>query len=294
MAWTETALDRLRNASGRSGGARRLVVELLGDQDCCLSAHEIHDRVRARGARVGIASVYRALDGMDELGLVQRVDLGDGVARYEPAHAGGTTITISSATTAARSSLSKTPRSSRQSSESPTDAGTSWRRTTSSCAGRARIADRRVSDATARTTIHDLLREARSRFVRLDPVEALEAQRAGALVIDTRSSDDRHSSGCIPGSVHIPRTVLEWRLDPDAQPAYRSPHVTGLEQQLVLICSHGLSSSLAAATLQELGFRRATDVVGGFLAWRDAGLPVRSARPADPTAVPGLGDPEPS
>jgi Fur family transcriptional regulator, ferric uptake regulator len=87
--WVDSALARLRRASGRSGGARRLVVELLGEQDCCLSAQEIHDAVRARGGRVGIASVYRALDGMDELGLVQRVDLGDGVARFEPAYADG-------------------------------------------------------------------------------------------------------------------------------------------------------------------------------------------------------------
>jgi len=89
MTWSTTALERLRDASGRSGGARRLVVELLGEQDCCLSAQEIHDEVRARGGRVGIASVYRALDGMDALGLVQRIDLGDGIARFEPAHAGG-------------------------------------------------------------------------------------------------------------------------------------------------------------------------------------------------------------
>ena len=87
MAWAETALTRLREASGRSGGARRVVVELLGEHDCCLSAHEVHEQVRARGARVGIASVYRALEGMDALGLVQRVDLGDGVARFEPVHA---------------------------------------------------------------------------------------------------------------------------------------------------------------------------------------------------------------
>ena len=85
MAWTDATLSRLRESSGRSGGARRAVVELLGGQDCCLSAQEIHDALRAGSARVGIASVYRALDGMDELGLVQRVDLGDGVARYEPA-----------------------------------------------------------------------------------------------------------------------------------------------------------------------------------------------------------------
>src|SRR5262245_55915268 len=67
MLWTETALTRLREASGRSGGARRLVVELLGGQTCCLSAQEIHEALRASGGRVGIASVYRALDGLDEL-----------------------------------------------------------------------------------------------------------------------------------------------------------------------------------------------------------------------------------
>lgn len=89
MAWSDDALTRLREASGRSGGARRVVVELLGEQDCCLSAQELHERTRSRGARVGIASVYRALESMDALGLVQRVDLGDGVARFEPSHAGG-------------------------------------------------------------------------------------------------------------------------------------------------------------------------------------------------------------
>ena len=81
--WTDHVLDRMRAESGRSGGARRVVVEFLGGQDCCLSAQEIHDRVRSEGARVGIASVYRALEGLDELGLVQRVDLGDGVSRFE-------------------------------------------------------------------------------------------------------------------------------------------------------------------------------------------------------------------
>jgi Fur family ferric uptake transcriptional regulator len=88
-AWTESALARLRAASGRSGGARREVVEFLGRQDCCSTAQEIHDGVRASGARVGIASVYRALDGLATLGLVQRVDLGDGSSRFEPADPGG-------------------------------------------------------------------------------------------------------------------------------------------------------------------------------------------------------------
>ena len=87
--WSEAAVSRLRESSGRSGSARRAVVELLGLQGCCLSAQEIHDRLRAAGPQVGIASVYRALEGLDGLGLVQRVDLGDGVARFEPAHPDG-------------------------------------------------------------------------------------------------------------------------------------------------------------------------------------------------------------
>jgi len=87
--WTEAALARLRESSGRSGSARRAVVELLGRQGCCLSAQEIHERLRTAGPRVGIASVYRALEGLDGLGLVQKVDLGDGVSRFEPTYAGG-------------------------------------------------------------------------------------------------------------------------------------------------------------------------------------------------------------
>lgn len=88
-AWAERAVARLGEATGRSGGARRTVVEFLGRQPCCVSAQEIHEGIRAAGARVGIASVYRALDGLDQLGLVQRVDLGDGVSRYEPADPAG-------------------------------------------------------------------------------------------------------------------------------------------------------------------------------------------------------------
>jgi Fur family ferric uptake transcriptional regulator len=88
-SWSDTALARLREASGRSGGARREVVAYLDRQDCCLSAQEIHEGLRGGGVRIGIASVYRALEGLDQLGLVQRVDLGDGTARYERAHAGG-------------------------------------------------------------------------------------------------------------------------------------------------------------------------------------------------------------
>lgn len=82
-SWTEGALERLRAASGRSGGARRAVVDFLARQDCCLTVQEVYEGVRGEGARIGIASVYRAVEGLVEAELVQRVDLGDGIARFE-------------------------------------------------------------------------------------------------------------------------------------------------------------------------------------------------------------------
>jgi Fur family transcriptional regulator, ferric uptake regulator len=88
-AWSTHALDDLRAAGFRSGGARRTVVDFLGRQGCCVSAQEIHDGVRAEGGRVGIASVYRVLETLAEHRLVLRVDVGDGVARYEPAQPDG-------------------------------------------------------------------------------------------------------------------------------------------------------------------------------------------------------------
>jgi rhodanese-related sulfurtransferase len=143
-----------------------------------------------------------------------------------------------------------------------------------------------------RKTIDELLQEARSRLDRLEPDAAFAAQKAGALLIDTRSSDERAREGVIPGALHIPRSVLEWRLDPDNEPARRSPYVQGLDQQLVVVCAHGYSSSLAAATLQELGFARATDLAGGFVAWKERGLPVIPAPAEDPQALPGTSPPD--
>jgi rhodanese-related sulfurtransferase len=144
-----------------------------------------------------------------------------------------------------------------------------------------------------RRTIDQLLHDARSRLDRLEPTEARLAQEDGAVLIDTRSVDDRRRDGVIPGSLHIPLSVLEWRLDPAADDAFRNPHVHDLDEHLVLVCAHGFSSSLAAARLQELGFVRATDLVGGFAAWSDAGLPVVPAVGEAPGAVPGMGDPAP-
>jgi len=87
--WAEHALARVAGAGHRSGGARRAVIASLADQECCRSAQEIHDQLRADGRRVGIASVYRVLDLLVSLGLVQRLDLGGGMSRYEPALPGG-------------------------------------------------------------------------------------------------------------------------------------------------------------------------------------------------------------
>ena len=87
--WSAAALDNLQAKGVRNGGARRGVIEHLGDQSCCRSAQEIFDGIRADGRPVGIASVYRALDQLVDLQLVQRVELGDGIARFEPSHIDG-------------------------------------------------------------------------------------------------------------------------------------------------------------------------------------------------------------
>jgi rhodanese-related sulfurtransferase len=143
-----------------------------------------------------------------------------------------------------------------------------------------------------RLTIDELLAEARSRLERLEPAGALAAQEAGALLIDTRSTDERTQTGVIPGSIHIPLSVLHWRLDPAVDPTLHNRWIEGLDQQLVLVCAHGYSSSLAAATLQDLGFSRATDLTGGFTAWEEQGFPVR-AGPAGPShGRPGMGPPD--
>jgi rhodanese-related sulfurtransferase len=135
-----------------------------------------------------------------------------------------------------------------------------------------------------RRTLDDLLREARSKIERLEPAAARAAAEDGALIVDTRV--DR-SAGIVPGSLHVPLSVLQWRVDPDS--AWRNPHVGGLDTRLILICDQGESSSLAAASLLELGFSRVGDV-GGVEAWLEAGLPVNEA-PESGGGLPGMGSP---
>jgi len=127
------------------------------------------------------------------------------------------------------------------------------------------------------TTIGAMLAAARERIDRLEPAEALAAQHAGALLVDTRAGEIRASAGTIPGSVHVPLSVLYWRLDPTSES--HDPRLIDRDRQVVVYCSHGYSSSLAAATLRDLGFSRSADIIGGFEAWADSGLPVVAARP---------------
>jgi rhodanese-related sulfurtransferase len=142
-------------------------------------------------------------------------------------------------------------------------------------------------------TLTELFSEACARIERLEPAEARAASEAGALLVDIRSEVERERDGIVPGALHVPRTVLEWRLAPDS--AWRSPYVGGdPDRRVVLICDHGYSSALAAATLVDLGFARAADVVGGFAAWRDAGLPTAPhvARRRAPEELAGMGPPD--
>ena len=127
-------------------------------------------------------------------------------------------------------------------------------------------------------TIGELLEAARTRLDRLEPAAARDEAHAGAVLVDTRCAEARRASGVIPGSVHVPLSVLFWRVDPTS--GHEDARLTDRAGRLVLICADGYSSSLAAATLRDLGFARATDMVGGFNGWAKAGLPV------DPEAAP--------
>jgi rhodanese-related sulfurtransferase len=125
------------------------------------------------------------------------------------------------------------------------------------------------------TTIDDMLAAARARLTRLAPAAALAAQTEGAALIDIRTERQCDADGVIPGALRIERNVFEWRLDPAS--AHRHPEAPSRDDQVIVICDEGYQSSLAAATLQDLGFARATDLEGGFQAWRAAGLPVAAA-----------------
>ena len=123
-------------------------------------------------------------------------------------------------------------------------------------------------------TIDEVLEKARRRLQRVTPAQAAREQAAGALLVDTRTHEQRTGDGAIPGALIVDRTVLEWRLDPSSP--NRLPEAADHAVRVIVICAHGYSSSLAAASLQDVGLVNATDVIGGFEAWKAAGLLVET------------------
>lgn len=120
--------------------------------------------------------------------------------------------------------------------------------------------------------IDELLERVREGYTRIGPQAAYEASREGALLVDIRYQALRERDGLIPGAVVVERNELEWRLDPRG--SHRLPQATGHDLRVVVICDEGYASTLAAASLHTLGLHRATDLTGGFQAWKAAGLPV--------------------
>jgi len=125
--------------------------------------------------------------------------------------------------------------------------------------------------------VDELLAAARGRLARLRPAEAAAAVSAGALLVDIRPAHNREHEGVIPGALVIDRNVLEWRLDPTCEA--RLP-VASPQLRPIVFCNEGYASSFAAVDLQDLGLVEATDLVGGFRAWRAAGLPVTVPAPS--------------
>ena len=134
-------------------------------------------------------------------------------------------------------------------------------------------------------TIDEILGLARARLVRLTPAQAFREAAGGGVLIDIRPAAQRAAQGEIPGSVVVERNHLEWRLDPCSDA--RLPWVTGYDHRIIVFCVDGYTSSLAAAALQDLGLQRATDMIGGFRAWTDEGLPWAPAGEAEVTLAPG-------
>ena len=133
--------------------------------------------------------------------------------------------------------------------------------------------------ATRRSAVDALLERARSGLDRVEPQD-LDAEIAvGALLVDIRPLEQRDRDGEMPGALVVDRNVLEWRLDPTSP--HRLPQAPDPDRRVILVCNEGYSSSLAAATLQELGLHRATDLVGGFEAWKRMREEAADARPAD-------------
>jgi rhodanese-related sulfurtransferase len=133
--------------------------------------------------------------------------------------------------------------------------------------------------------IDEILADARARLVRVTPQEAHAEQAAGSVLVDIRPAALRAAEGEIAGSVVIERNHLEWRLDPASDA--RLPWVKGYDHRIIVVCSEGYTSSLAAVALLDLGLYRATDMTEGFQGWRAAGLPWSAAGAGVVALAPG-------
>jgi len=116
-------------------------------------------------------------------------------------------------------------------------------------------------------TVDDLVERARRRIRRVGPHELEGLVAEGGLVVDIRPAEQRRAEGALPGAVVVERNVLEWRLDPHSD--HRLPDVGDLGRPVVVVCSAGYASSLAAASLADLGYERAADLAGGYQAWSE-------------------------
>lgn len=139
---------------------------------------------------------------------------------------------------------------------------------------KASVQGRPVPGAPRPVGIDELLERVRAGYRRIGPSEAAEAAEAGALLVDIRYAALRDRDGTIPGALVVERNELEWRLDPWG--SHRAAEAVGHDLPIIVVCNEGYASSLAVASLRQLGLRRATDLIGGFQAWRAAGLPVVS------------------
>lgn len=123
-------------------------------------------------------------------------------------------------------------------------------------------------------SVDELVERARSRLDRLTAARAEQATARGALIVDIRCACQQQRDGLVPGAIGIERNVLEWRADPRSP--WRDPRLARCRGPLILMCAQGYQSSLAAASLHDLGIAHATDLIDGFEGWREAGLPVRA------------------
>jgi rhodanese-related sulfurtransferase len=128
--------------------------------------------------------------------------------------------------------------------------------------------------------IDELLETARARIRRLTPEEARDAMAGGGVILDTRSYEQRRADGIIPGATVMSRNIVEWRVDPTS--GWDDAEVTARTGPVIVMCDAGFASSLAAATLVDLGVEDAVDMIGGYQAWKAAGLPTEPAPPPGP------------